>query len=119
MGGPAKRIWTLDPSEIHDLNGKETATEAYDAAVADGACVYGKRFHNLILDNCHSHVALVLNKLSYGGKTNWNQVRVFRAVWFKGRWVKRSDAAVVFGPCLVLVLVFIGVMLFVGLKANR
>lgn len=119
MCGPAKRVWRLDRAEIYELNGKETATEAYDAAVAEGACVYGKRFHNPILDNCHSHVALVLNKLRYGGKTNWNQVRVFGAVWFEGKWVKRSHAAAVFGPCVFLVLVLIGVMVFVGVKATR
>lgn len=118
MCGPAKRVWRLDPSDICELNGKETVQEAYDAAVAEGACVYGKRFHNLVLDNCHCHVALILNKLKYKGKSNWNQVRVFAAIWYNGGWIRRRQAATVYGPCLFLLFVFTATMVFVGVK-NR
>lgn len=119
MCGPPKRVWRLDPAEIHEVKGAGNAEKAYDDAVVEAACVYGKRVHNLFTDNCHHHVALVLNKLKYEGRTDWNQVRVFRAVWLRGRWVKRSHGATVFGPCLVLLLSFIGVMVFVGVQGSR
>ena len=38
---------------------------------------YKKRVHNLCCDNCHSHVARVLNNYKYNGKENWNMVSVW------------------------------------------
>lgn len=116
MCGPAKRIWKLDTSKISDFNGMQTAAEAYDGAVVEGARVYGKRFHNLVLDNCHCHVAFVLNQLEYGGKKNWNQVRIFKEIWLRGKWVRRQDAILVFAPFLVLLSVLVGGLIFVGIS---
>lgn len=113
MCGPAKRVWVLDPARVSDLKGKETTTQAYDAAVSKGACVYGTRFHNIFFDNCHSHVALVLNELEYDGKRNWNQLRVFKEIWMKGRWVQSRQALVVFGPVVFLLLVVCGAVILV------
>lgn len=118
MCGPAKRVWRLDMGEVCELNGRENAKKAFDDAVVEAACVYGKRFHNLFLDNCHSHVALVLNKLKYRGRNDWNQIRVFWGIWSQGRWVKRSQGATVFGPCLVLAMLFVGLLVFAGIQAS-
>lgn len=112
------RIWKLEPEQIHNLNGKNNATEAYDAAVVNGACVYGGRFHNLFLDNCHCHVALVLNQLAYDRRTDWNQVRVFRKIWLNGRWVRHRNCLRVFGPCLILVVVAIAVGVSIAMTSR-
>lgn len=117
MGGPAKRTWKLDATKICNMKGKQAMTEAYDAAVLEGARTYGQRFHNLFLDNCHSHVAFVLNELEYGGKSDWNQVRVFKEVWLRGRWVRRREAITVFGPLLLLLSALIGVLIYIGVSS--
>lgn len=106
MGGPAKRQWMLDESKITKTDGK-TPTDAFDDAVKHAACVYGKKFHNIFLDNCHNHVALVLNRIEYDGRSDWNQVRVFKSIWLKGKWASSRDRLVVFGPFLILLLVVV------------
>lgn len=110
MCGPAKRTWKLDKTKIHRLGGR-SAEEAYDAAVVSAACEYGKRMHSIVVDNCHSHVALVLNELEYDGRKNWNQVRVGWALWRHGRWVRKADAALSLAPSAVLVLVVCAIVL--------
>lgn len=40
-----------------------TNTQTFDACVDVGCGVYSKRMHNLICDNCHSHVARCLNEM--------------------------------------------------------
>lgn len=112
------RAWKLEAERIHNLDSADNAIEAYNAAVAFGACVYGRRFHNIILDNCHSHVALVLNQLEYDGRTNWNQVRVFKNIWLKGRWVRGRDCAWVFGPWLIFVAVAIAIGVSMGMASR-
>lgn len=101
MGGPAKRVWKLDANKIATPN-NISPKQALDAAVAEAACVYGKKFHNIIFDNCHCHVALVLNKLHYNGRTDWNQLRVFMAIWRHGQWISGKDRAIVCLPFLIM-----------------
>ncbi len=38
---------------------------------------YKNRMHNICCDNCHSHVARVLNNYAYMGRTNWTMVDVW------------------------------------------
>lgn len=66
MGGPARRVWVLDSGRI------EGDMKIYDEAVRDGAQVYGKHVHNLVVNNCHSHVACVLNRMQYDGRSDWS-----------------------------------------------
>lgn len=63
--------------------------------------------HQLLVQNCHSHVALALNEMAYDGRTDWNQMRVAWAIWRYGRFVNRSQWAHVFGPALVLVAIVV------------
>ena len=108
MCGPAKRVWRLDPTKIKRTNNM-SPTEAYDAAVVNAARVYGKKFHNIIFDNCHCHVALVLNELEYDGRKNWNQIRVFKSIWFEGRWVSWSQCVHVWLPFAIFVAFLVSV----------
>ena len=51
--------------------------ERWDQDLVKADKVYRGRMHNLFCDNCHSHVAQVLNNYQYKGKTNWNMVDVW------------------------------------------
>ena len=43
--------------------------------------------HNLCCDNCHSHVAMVLNKIKYEGRTDWTMVSVWWMCIARGKYV--------------------------------
>ena len=43
--------------------------------------------HIICWDNCHSHVARVLNNHKYLGKENWNMITVWWLVMTKGKYV--------------------------------
>lgn len=111
MGGPAKRVWPLDLRNIKKVPGL-TPTQVFDAAVADAARIYGKRMHNLISDNCHSHVALALNQLQYNGKKEWNQFSVFTSIWCHGSWLTKKDCFIVFAPFILFLVAILALCCF-------
>lgn len=99
MCGPPRRVWKLDTTGLE----KET----YDEAVGHGASVYERRMHNIVMDNCHSHVACVLNKMRYEGRENWNMIRVWWAIWTRGRWVSSVVAWRTMLPSVVLATIIV------------
>lgn len=106
MCGPAKRIWHLSPDKMF-REGEQTLdlqerVMAYDAALKKVSLAYCNQMHNLITNNCHSHVASLLNEIHYDGRSDWNQFRVFRHLWHHGRWVHKSSAVWTFVPFAIL-----------------
>ena len=69
---------------VLDLDG--VSEEAYDEAIAKADKIYKKRMHNICCDNCHSHVAKVLNILEYKGKTNYTMVDVWWMCLVRSRY---------------------------------
>jgi len=59
------------------LNLEGITVEEYDEAIRQGDKTYEKRMHNIFCDNCHSHVARVLNNLNYKGKNNYTMIDVW------------------------------------------
>ena len=59
----------------------------YNEALSNANKRYKKRMHNLCCDNCHSHVANVLNNFRYQGRENWTMVGVWWLLICKGRYV--------------------------------
>jgi hypothetical protein len=51
--GAPTRFIQLDPKQCKDID--------WDSAVNDGCEIYSHRMHNIITDNCHSHVAKCLD----------------------------------------------------------
>ena len=43
--------------------------------------------HNICCDNCHSHVARVLNNHRYMGKENWTMISVWWLLITDGKYV--------------------------------
>jgi hypothetical protein len=68
---------------LHDRN----IPVLWDDAIVKGSRKYSRRFHNLITNNCHHHVAECLNNYRLNGKENYNQVDVAVRAFFKGRYV--------------------------------
>lgn len=44
--------------------------------------------HNLCCDNCHSHVAMALNKMNYDFNDSWNMVKLCFLMLFYGKHVR-------------------------------
>ena len=65
MGGPPRRVWELKMDQMREV-------APYDEAVCEGAQKYGKQMHNLVVNNCHSHVASVLNSIQYDDCLKWS-----------------------------------------------
>lgn len=78
FGQPTKYL-QLDPLLCTEKN--------WDSAVMAGNTIYSRRTHNLIFDNCHSHVAQILNLMAYS-KLHLLHFVVFcdSLVYFLYRW---------------------------------
>lgn len=59
--------------------------EKWNEAVEKGDTCYRGRMHNICCDNCHSHVAHVLNQADYQGG-GWNMVNVWWLYIRKGEY---------------------------------
>uniref|UniRef100_A0A146LYE8 Transmembrane protein 222 n=2 Tax=Lygus hesperus TaxID=30085 RepID=A0A146LYE8_LYGHE len=106
FGQPTK-IVQLDPSKVK-------GTIDWDTAIEEAAQVYEHRMHNLCCDNCHSMVALALNKMQYNGKTNWNMVSVWGLFVCRGKYLGWGGAVKTLLPFFILV--FIIALVYVALR---
>ena len=61
--------------------------KAYDEAIARADKTYNKRMHNICCDNCHSHVARVLNLLEYKGRTNYTMIDIWWMCLVRSKYV--------------------------------
>ena len=50
--------------------------ERFNKCLKEADKCYRGRMHNIFCDNCHSHVARVLNNFKYRGRENYNMVTV-------------------------------------------
>ena len=81
-----------------------SAADRWDEALREADGIYRGRMHNLFCDNCHSHVARALNIVEYGGRHDWNMVKLCFWVFAKGSFVDHRGAILVqFAPFLILV----------------
>ena len=70
---------------VLDLEG--VTQQDYDSAIMKADNVYKKRMHNICCDNCHSHVARVLNILEYQGRTNYTMIDIWWMCLVKSKYV--------------------------------
>jgi hypothetical protein len=81
--GAPTRYLKLD---IGDLPG---GAERWDAAIQEANRVYSQRIHNILCDNCHSHVSLALNRMpleAYGIR-KWDMVKLCFLIFFKAPFI--------------------------------
>ena len=78
FGKPTKYI-KLELDEQEKFN--------WDRAIEKGDNKYNMQEHNLFFNNCHSHVAYVLNQLNYKGKSNYTMVSIWWMLITKGKYV--------------------------------
>jgi len=98
FGSPTRYLPLTPPGDAQE----------WDQAVAIGCKVYSKRMHNLCCDNCHSHVARVLNAMGYKGFKQWNMIILCFWVFFCGRFCGVAGAIKSFAPfCVILSIILV------------
>ena len=76
--GEPTRYYQLDLAKCKDLD--------WDVSVQRGCDLYSTRMHNLLCDNCHSHVAQCLNNMAYGETRAHSAISVGVMIFFKGKF---------------------------------
>lgn len=116
------RYWQLGPEKV------EGGAEVFDRAVQDASDTYKTRTvrflidfsdqyfiyfqHNLICDNCHSHVALALNKMRYDEREDWNMINLAWYSLTKGSFVRNTDMLAQYLPFVIIVFIFVALCAF-------
>ena len=88
--GPMTRYHQLDLNKIDKtrMQGHASAKDYFDAVVQRVNAKWSRLDHNIVTNNCHHHVADVLNELQYDGRSDWGQVDVAWLAIVKGQRVK-------------------------------
>ena len=84
----------------------------WDRAIEKGDNKYNMQEHNIFLNNCHSHVAFVLNQLNFHGRNNYNMVSIWWMLILRGKYVSFCGFFKTYFPFLLIVLIIIFVILF-------
>ena len=75
------------PTKYIKLELTEQEKYDWDRAILKGDNRYNMEEHNIFVNNCHSHVAYVLNQLNYKGRNNYNMVSIWWMLITKGKYV--------------------------------
>ncbi|CAG9320856.1 unnamed protein product [Blepharisma stoltei] len=81
--------------------------KSWDEAVDKGDGEYSQRMHNLCCDNCHSHVAYVLNQINFEGG-GWNMISIWWLCIRKSHYVGISGFIKTYaGFAVVIILIMV------------
>jgi hypothetical protein len=96
-----------DGFALTDLD--EDDAVVWDRAVLKASKMFETRMHCMVCGNdCHSHVAVALNLMGYGGFSWWNKVVLAAWVFFCGRHTTWGGVlATWIGPLVVAVIVIV------------
>ena len=75
------------PTKYFQLDLDEREKYEYDKAIEKGDLKYNHEMHNLFWNNCHSHVAYILNLIKYKGKDNYTMVDIWWMLILKGKYI--------------------------------
>jgi hypothetical protein len=110
--GPVTKYVVVRPGDLHGLQPGESAAAGWNRALASANRLYAGREHNLLLDNCHHHVAVALNELRYRGRQNWGTVSLHLLMMRHARFVSPGRCATTYvGTLVILALVLLIVLL--------
>lgn len=101
----------------HALHSDFSPAFVWDRAVQEADHEYEHMTHNLLCNNCHSHVAMVLNRLHYRGFTHWNTVTLILFLAWHGKWVSAKRFFMVWAPFLLIATCLLLFALLGGRKA--
>lgn len=103
FGRPTKYL-RLEPSKAQACG--------WDDAIQASACRFRKRQHNIIMNNCHDHVADTLNEMKYDGRQDYNQFDIFLMMTLQSKYVSFKGFLYQWGIFIVLLIILITVIIF-------
>ena len=75
------------PTKYIQLDLNEQEKYEYDRAIERGDNKYNMEEHNICFNNCHSHVAYVLNQIKYKGRNNYTMFDIWWMLIYKGKYI--------------------------------
>ncbi|GAW81506.1 hypothetical protein, conserved [Plasmodium gonderi] len=97
------KYWKLDKNKLP----LSITDKFYDDAIYQSDDTFSKRRHNLFTNNCHHHVAMVLNKIKYKGKSDWTPFKVFLNLMIYGHFVSWKYVFVLYAPFLFILFLLV------------
>eukprot|EP00929_Paragymnodinium_shiwhaense_P051558 TRINITY_DN25928_c0_g1_i2.p2 TRINITY_DN25928_c0_g1~~TRINITY_DN25928_c0_g1_i2.p2 ORF type:complete len:136 (+),score=22.17 TRINITY_DN25928_c0_g1_i2:279-686(+) len=76
-------------------------------AIRESNDIYKDRCHNIVMDNCHSHVAVALEIAGYQGISRWNMVMLAIWMFVSGKYVDTASVLKHWLPFCVILAVFL------------
>ena len=113
FGNPT-RILQLNPELCKGRKKDQSPAEFWDSCLHESNCIYSRRMHNICCDNCHSHVAVALEKMQYAGLSHWNMIMLGAWVFFCGKFPPPVFPRFAWSCCPTIILALI-VVFFYGL----
>lgn len=98
FGKPTK-YWQLKPNKVKNTN--------WNDAILNASTVYSNRIHNLLIDNCHSHVAYALNQMQYNGFKRYNMILLFILICLNSKYVSFISFIKTWLPFCIILFIFI------------
>ena len=99
------------PTKYIQLKLTEQEKYNWDRAIEKGDNKYNMEEHNIFINNCHSHVAYVLNQLNYRGKNNYNMVNIWWMLIAKGKYVSFCGFFKTYIGFLIIILIVLIIVL--------
>ena len=99
------------PTKYFKLNLSDQEKYNWDRAIEKGDNKYNMEEHNIFINNCHSHVAYVLNQLNYRGKNNYNMVSIWWMLITKGKYVSFCGFFKTYIGFLIIILIVLIIFL--------
>ncbi len=91
------------PTKYIQLDLSEQEKYEYDRAIEKGDNKYNMEEHNLCMNNCHSHVAYILNQFKFKGKSNYTMVHIWWLLIMRGKYIS----------CCSFIKTYIGFFIFI------
>jgi hypothetical protein len=93
-----------------------TASQTWNRSIENANKIYSEKMHNLLLQNCHHHVAHVLNGLQYKNRKSWGTVSLILFLMAKSSYVSPARFfktwGVFFVICAVIIIIATSLSLF-------
>ena len=101
------------PTKYIKLKLSEQEKYNWDKAIEKGDNKYKMEKHNIFTNNCHSHVAFILNQLNYKGKTNYTMINIWWMLIIKGKYVSFCGFFKTYIGFLIIILVLIIIVIII------
>jgi len=85
--GTVTKYWRISLADINNPGTIKEGAAAWDKAIETSSNAYDGMMHNLICNNCHSHVSMCLNQLQFKGSRNWNTLFMIIYMVLFGKYV--------------------------------